>query len=53
MNMVKIKEYWVCRILGHKFIGWSVSRTELEVSYNIPYDECRRCGLSKEEIKNL
>ena len=46
-----MKEYWLCRIFGHKFIG----SFELEggnVAHR-PIPGCVRCGLTKEEIRVL
>lgn len=51
--MAKIKEHWICRILGHKFVSWSDNPERLGWSYKKVLNHCFRCGLTKEEIKKL
>lgn len=45
-----MKEYFLCRILGHKFIGVRDNLIQGQTIYSA-IDFCCRCGLSKEEIK--
>ncbi len=46
-----MKEYLFCKILGHKFIGYIGNG--LTSSAISPTKFCIRCGLSKEEIKEM
>lgn len=58
--MKKLKEYWFCRIFGHKF--FEVQTVEGAPGYNevpegytatkfIKRDYCTKCGLTKQEIQ--